>query len=113
MTQTAHHRPTLVLGGTGRTGRRLVERLTRRHIPVRIGSRSAGLPFDWEQPSTWAPVFQNAEAAYTYVPDLAVANPNMGPKHPDTIQAAHNYAEALKILGRPDEEKAVREKYPP
>jgi hypothetical protein len=25
MTETAHHRPTLVLGGTGKTGRRLVE----------------------------------------------------------------------------------------
>jgi uncharacterized protein YbjT (DUF2867 family) len=75
MTETTHHGPTLVLGGTGKTGRRLVERLTRRNVPVRIGSRSAGLPFDWEQPSTWRPVFQDAEAAYTYVPDLVVANP--------------------------------------
>ena len=75
MTETARHRPTLVLGGTGKTGRRLVQRLTRRDVPVRIGSRSAGLPFDWEQPSTWGPVFQNAEAAYAYVPDLVVPNP--------------------------------------
>jgi uncharacterized protein YbjT (DUF2867 family) len=76
MTETAHHRPTLVLGGTGKTGRRLVERLTRRDIPVRIGSRSAGLPFDWDRPSTWGPVFQDVEAAYTYVPDLVVSNPS-------------------------------------
>jgi uncharacterized protein YbjT (DUF2867 family) len=62
MTETTDHRPTLVLGGIGKTGRRLVERLTRRHIPVRIGSRSAGLPFDWDQPSTWGPVFQDVEA---------------------------------------------------
>jgi uncharacterized protein YbjT (DUF2867 family) len=75
MIETAHHRPTLVLGGAGKTGRHLVERLTRQDIPVRIGSRSAGLPFDWDQPSTWGPVFQDVEAAYTYVPDLAVANP--------------------------------------
>ena len=75
MTQTAPHRPTLVLSGTGKTGRRLVERLTRRHIPVRIGSRSAGLPFDREQASTGRPVFQDAEAAYTHVPDVAVSNP--------------------------------------
>jgi uncharacterized protein YbjT (DUF2867 family) len=75
MTEIAHHRPMLVLGGTGKTGRRLVERLTRRDIPVRIGSRSAGLPFDWDQPSTWGPVFQDVEAAYTYVPDLVVSNP--------------------------------------
>jgi uncharacterized protein YbjT (DUF2867 family) len=75
MIKTTRHRPTLVLGETGKTGRRLVERLTCRQIPVRIGSRSAGLPFDWDQPSTWAPVFQDVEAAYTYVPDLVVANP--------------------------------------
>jgi uncharacterized protein YbjT (DUF2867 family) len=74
MIETAHHRPTLVLGGTGKIGRRLVERLTRRHIPVRIGSRSAGLPFDWDRPSTWGPVFQDVEAAYTYVPDPVVPN---------------------------------------
>ena len=75
MTETAHHRPTLVLGGTGQTGRRLVERLTRRHIPVRIGSRSSGLPLDRDQASAWRPVFQDVEAAYTCVPDLAVSNP--------------------------------------
>jgi uncharacterized protein YbjT (DUF2867 family) len=32
--------PRLVLGGTGKTGRRVVERLTARGLPVRIGSRS-------------------------------------------------------------------------
>jgi uncharacterized protein YbjT (DUF2867 family) len=41
MTGIAHHRPMLVLGGTGKTGRRLVQRLTRRNIPVRIGCRSS------------------------------------------------------------------------
>lgn len=75
MTETAQHRPTLVLGGTGKTGRRLVERLTRQDLPVRIGSRAGGLPFDWEQPATWGPVFTEVEAAYTYVPDLVVSNP--------------------------------------
>jgi uncharacterized protein YbjT (DUF2867 family) len=75
MIEITQHRPTVVLGGTGKTGRRLVQRLTRRDIPVRIGSRSSGLPFDWEQPLTWGPLFQDAAAAYTFVPDLVVANP--------------------------------------
>jgi uncharacterized protein YbjT (DUF2867 family) len=75
MTEIARHRPVLVLGGTGKTGRRLVQRLTHRDIPVRVGSRSSGLPFDWEQPSTWAPVFQDVDAAFTFVPDLMVPNP--------------------------------------
>lgn len=37
----------LVLGGTGKTGRRIVAGLRVRGIPVRIGSRSASPPFDW------------------------------------------------------------------
>lgn len=64
---------TLVLGGTGKTGRRVAQRLTAQNLPVRIGSRGAGLPFDWEDRSTWAPVLQQVNAAYlAYYPDLAV-----------------------------------------
>ena len=53
---------TLVLGGTGKTGRRLVQRLTALDQPVRIGSRSGGLPFDWEDPATWAPALTGVKA---------------------------------------------------
>src|SRR5262245_8545522 len=64
---------TLVLGGTGKTGRRVAERLEARGIPTRIGSRSGQPPFDWEDRSTWAPVLEGVRAAYlVYVPDLAV-----------------------------------------
>ncbi len=67
------HTTTLVIGGTGKTGRRVVHGLTRRHHSVRIGSRTAGLPFDWDDPTTWAPALQGARAAYiTFQPDLAV-----------------------------------------
>lgn len=48
-------KPTLVLGGTGKTGRRVAARLEARGLPVRIGSRSAEPRFDWEDRSTWAP----------------------------------------------------------
>ena len=65
---------TLVLGGTGKTGRRVVQRLTARGEPVRIGSRSGGLPFDWEDPATWPPALEGVQAAYlSYYPDLAAA----------------------------------------
>ncbi|MEM6557249.1 MAG: NmrA family transcriptional regulator, partial [Pseudomonadota bacterium] len=39
---------TLVLGGTGKTGRRVVERLKAGGHAVRIGSRSAVPSFDWD-----------------------------------------------------------------
>jgi hypothetical protein len=64
---------TLVLGGTGKTGRRVAERLVARGLPVRVGSRSGQLPFDWEDAATWAPAPQNVESVYvSYYPDLAI-----------------------------------------
>jgi hypothetical protein len=56
--------PTLVLGGTGKTGRRVVERLTARGLPVRIGSRSGAPPFDWDDRATWQPVLEGVGSAY-------------------------------------------------
>jgi len=65
-------KPILVIGGTGKTGRRVAERLTARGLPVRIGSRAGDPPFDWDDPSTWADAVRGVEAAYiTYYPDLA------------------------------------------
>lgn len=48
----AEERTILVLGGTGKTGRRVVERLTARGPPVRAGSRSGEPPFGWEGQAT-------------------------------------------------------------
>ncbi len=37
----------LVLGGTGKTGRRVVQRLEAGGRPVRVGTPSGTPPFDW------------------------------------------------------------------
>lgn len=76
MTNTAEHiienGLTLVLGGTGKTGRRVVERLEALDVPVRMGSRSASPAFDWEDETTWGPVLHGVEKVYlSYYPDLA------------------------------------------
>jgi uncharacterized protein YbjT (DUF2867 family) len=64
---------TLVLGGNGKTGRKVVERLSKLKIPVRIGSRSGNPRFDWMDESTWRPALQDMDAVYiTFQPDLAV-----------------------------------------
>lgn len=64
---------TLVLGGTGKTGRRIAAGLESRGVPVRIGSRSASPPFDWHHDSTWDACLDAVEAVYiNYAPDLAV-----------------------------------------
>jgi uncharacterized protein YbjT (DUF2867 family) len=57
-------KPILVLGGNGKTGRRVVERLTARGIPTRVGSRSGEPPFDWDDRDTWAPVLQGVGSVY-------------------------------------------------
>ena len=63
---------TLVLGSTGKTGRRILERLVAKGVPVRAGSRSAPLPFDWEDRATWAPALRDVDKVYvSYYPDLA------------------------------------------
>jgi uncharacterized protein YbjT (DUF2867 family) len=65
---------TLVLGGTGKTGRRVAEPLTARGLPVRVGSRSGKPPFDWDDQAMWVPVLRNVESVYVvYYPDLAVS----------------------------------------
>ncbi|WP_141923062.1 NmrA family NAD(P)-binding protein [Haloactinospora alba] len=69
---TTDGRKTLVLAGTGKTGRRVVERLTARGVPVRVGSRSTTPPFDWRDQATWEPALQGVGAAYVaYHPDAA------------------------------------------
>jgi uncharacterized protein YbjT (DUF2867 family) len=68
-----HATPTLVLGGTGKTGRRIAQRLEARGLPVRIGSRSGEPRFDWEDHKTWAPALDRVGSVYiSYYPDLAV-----------------------------------------
>jgi uncharacterized protein YbjT (DUF2867 family) len=57
-------KPILVLGSTGKTGRRVLERLTARGIPTRAGVRSAEQPFDWDDRETWAPVLEGVGAVY-------------------------------------------------
>ncbi|HEX5256237.1 MAG TPA: hypothetical protein VFW69_20635 [Mycobacterium sp.] len=58
------HTNTVVVGGTGKTGRRVVDRLRTRALPVRVASRSGEVPFDWARPETWPTVTHNAESMY-------------------------------------------------
>jgi len=65
--------PILVTGATGKTGRRIVQRLTDAGHAVRSGSRNASPAFDWEDPAGWPAALAGCRAAYVaFVPDLAV-----------------------------------------
>ncbi|WP_155060559.1 NAD(P)H-binding protein [Streptomyces blattellae] len=106
---------TLVTGGTGKTGRRVAERLAARGVETRIGSRSGAVPFDWHDPGTWEAALAGVDAAYlVYYPDLAA--PGAAPAiRAFTEAAARSGVRRLVLLsGRGEEqtepgERAVRE----
>lgn len=102
---------TLVLGGTGKTGRRVAELLRARGVDTRIASRSADPPFDWNYPGTWPAALEDVTAAYiAYAPDLAV------PGAADSIRAfvdravARGVERLVLLSGRGEEEAQACER---
>lgn len=102
------HQPILVLGATGKTGRRIIERLLARDVPVRRGSRMATPPFDWQDQRTWGAAVDGVRAVYiSFQPDLAV------PGAPETVgafarTAVQAGAQRLVLLSGRGEEEALR-----
>ncbi|GAB4518786.1 MAG: NAD(P)H-binding protein [Parvularculaceae bacterium] len=71
--QKIDDKPVLVIGGSGKTGRRVAERLAARGHSVRIGSRSRVPSFDWGRGASWDAILEGVEAVYVaYAPDLAI-----------------------------------------
>lgn len=73
----------LVLGGTGKTGRRLVSRLATAGHDVRAAARTPGTPsagvtpvrFDWDDDATWAPALAGASGVYVIPPAMRTDHP--------------------------------------
>lgn len=81
----------LVIGGTGKTGKRVVTKLSSNNINVRVGSRSEEPAFDWNTPATWNAALQGVKAVYlTYFPDLAL---------PQAPAAISDFCEAAEKQG--------------
>ena len=103
--------PFLVIGGNGKTGRRVVDRLKSLGHEVRGASRSSSPSFDWNDDSNWNEVLQGAKALYiTYHPDLSVAGAS------DHIRALLAVAESqaveriVLLSGRGEEEAELCER---
>ncbi len=96
---------TLVLGGTGKTGRRVAERLTELGVPVRIGSRSGTPKFDWEDQSTWAAALENVRAVYiAFYPDLAVPSATTAIRSLCDLAVKRGVSQLVLLSGRGEEE---------
>jgi uncharacterized protein YbjT (DUF2867 family) len=103
---------TLVLNGTGKTGRRIVERLRARGAPVRVGSRSGEPPFDWNDRATWAPALEGVSAAYvSYFPDLAVPGAPAAVRAFAELAVEHGVERLVLLSGRgePEAQRAEQE----
>jgi uncharacterized protein YbjT (DUF2867 family) len=101
----------LVLGGTGKTGRRVAAGLKAKGFPVRVGSRSASPPFDWKNEKSWDACLTDVQAVYiSYAPDLAM------PGATDSIQALvdrakqHGVERLVLLSGRGEEEAQACER---
>ncbi|MEU4266432.1 NAD(P)H-binding protein [Streptomyces sp. NPDC026092] len=91
----------LVTGATGKTGRRVAERLEARGATVRAGSRSGATPFDWESVDTWAPALRGADTAYVnYYPDLAAPGAAEAMRTFGELAAANGVRRLTLLSGR-------------
>jgi len=109
--EQAPHGLTLVLGATGKTGRRILERLEAKGVPTRIGSRSSFPSFDWNHEDNWDQCLTGVQAAYiNYAPDLAM------PGATESIRAfvekakRHGVKKLVLLSGRGEEEAQACER---
>lgn len=60
--------PILIIGGKGKTGRRVAEQLETRGIAYRLASRSSEQRFDWYDEGSWAGAVAGIDTAYLAPP---------------------------------------------
>ena len=96
---------TLVIGGTGKTGRRITERLEGRGVKLRIASRSAKPSFDWDDQSSWDAALAGVTAVYLcYAPDLAIPGATQTIRDFVAKAAARGVRRLVLLSGRGEEE---------
>lgn len=96
---------TLVLGGTGKTGRRVAARLQARGIETRIASRAATPAFDWNEPENWQAALEGVTAVYiTYAPDLAIPGATDAIRRFVTLAESRGIKRMVLLSGRGEEE---------
>jgi len=102
---------TLVLGGNGKTGRRVAQRLRALDRPVRIGSRAGDPPFDWTDRATWPGSLAGVRAAYlTYQPDLAFPGAAEAVGELAALAAAGGVRRLVLLSGRGEDGAQAAEK---
>lgn len=83
---------TLVLGATGKTGRRVAARLRLRGTRVRTASRASRTRFDWSDPDGWGAALRGVTAVYVVPPTVP------GPVHEFVARAEEAGVRRLVLL---------------
>ncbi|MFG2991731.1 NmrA family NAD(P)-binding protein [Streptomyces sp. NPDC048257] len=111
MTQNAQNTQiTLVIGGHGKTGRRVAEKLSAQGRQVRIGSRTGQPAFDWNETSTWVPALEGVDRVYvTYYPDLAFPGAAEQVAEFSKVAVAHGARRLVLLSGRGEEAAEISE----
>jgi uncharacterized protein YbjT (DUF2867 family) len=66
-------RLTLILGGSGRTGSLIANRMRREGVPTRTASRhDSDIRFDWDDPGTYANALMGVDSVYLVTPTMRV-----------------------------------------
>ncbi|WP_367130648.1 NAD(P)H-binding protein [Saccharothrix sp. HUAS TT1] len=102
----------LVIGGTGKTGRRVVSALDALGVANRPVSRSTDIRFDWSDPSTWDAALDGVTAAYLVPIGLNLDDAEVGAFVSRAVDAGVRRLVLLSARGIPPEdgrERAVRE----
>jgi uncharacterized protein YbjT (DUF2867 family) len=101
----------LILGGKGKTGGKVVERLLNLgYENIRIGSRSEIPAFDWENQDTWLEVIKDADTVYiTFQPDLAIPTAVETIKNFTTLANDNGVNKMVLLSGRGEKEAQLCE----
>jgi len=95
----------LIIGGTGKTGRKVVTNLKKEGCNVRIGSRSAVPSFEWEDPSNWMDVLKDIDKMYVvFYPDLAVPGAYEAIQQLTTVAKAVGVKKVVLLSGKGEKE---------
>jgi len=106
---------TLIVGGAGKTGRRVETRLRGLGVTCHLASRSSPRRFDWNDEQTWSAALRGVRAAYvTFAPDLAAPGAAEKVGQLSRLAAASGVERLVLLSGRGEHqvwpaERALRE----
>ena len=100
----------LVIGGRGKTGARVADRLEAKGVDVRLASRASSPAFDWTDRSTWPAAIAGARAAYiVYYPDLATPGAVEAIRDFTALAIEHGMKRLVLLSGRGEPEAQAAE----